>query len=196
VIGLDGSWIWLVGGAALVVAIYLWYATIVARSNKVKEAFASIDVHLRQRHDLVPNLVGLAQRFMDHERTLLERVTELRARVERAGTQPSAERFAAEAALAAGMGRILAVAEGYPDLRSEATLREAQRVWADTEAQIAAARRFYNAAVGALRNAVGIFPGRLLGLLAGVTGLPPFFEAPPEAREAPSVEAMMGPRRG
>lgn len=193
---MHGSWIWFAGATALSAALYLWYATIVARSNKVKEAFASVDVHLRQRHDLIPNVVGLAQRFMDHEGALLERVTELRARIRRAGSEPTAERFSAEAALAADMGRLLAVAEAYPELRSEATLREAQRVWADAEAQIAAARRFYNAAVGSLRNAVGVFPGRLLGLLAGVTELPPFFEAPPEAREAPSLEAIMGPRGG
>ena len=122
---MHGSWIWFAGATALSAALYLWYATIVARSNKVKEAFASVDVHLRQRHDLIPNVVGLAQRFMDHEGALLERVTELRARIRRAGSEPTAERFSAEAALAADMGRLLAVAEAYPELRSEAKIGRA-----------------------------------------------------------------------
>ena len=76
--------IWGVVGAVLLVALYLWYGSIVRRANKVREALGSIDAHLRQRHDLIPNLVKLAGRFMEHERGLIEEVTRLRARAETA----------------------------------------------------------------------------------------------------------------
>ena len=75
---------WILGAVAVAVlaGLYLWYATLIRRANKAKEALASVDVHLRQRHDLIPNLVKLAGRFMEHERGLIEEVTRLRARAE------------------------------------------------------------------------------------------------------------------
>jgi LemA protein len=186
------SWIWIAAVAALA-ALYLWYAIIVARANKVQEALASIDAHLRQRHDLIPNVVKLAGRFMEHERGLLEEVTRLRARADKAlaaGPKALGELFAAENELARQMGRLFATAESYPTLKSDTAIVEAQRTWTEAEAQITAARRFYNAAVTALRNAVQIFPGWILAALAGVN-VAPYFETPPETREAPSVDSLL-----
>jgi LemA protein len=188
-------WIW-IAAAATLAALYLWYATIVARANKVQEALASIDAHLRQRHDLVPNVVKLAGRFMEHERSLLEEVTRLRARADialAAGPKALGELFAAENELARQMGRLFATAESYPTLKSDTAIVEAQRTWTEAEAQITAARRFYNAAVTALRNAVQIFPGRVLAMAAGVS-VAPYFETPPETREAPSVDRLLPER--
>ncbi len=188
--------LWGAAGVVLLVVLYLWYATIVRRANKVREALASIDAHLRQRHDLIPNLVKLAGRFMEHERGLIEEVTRLRARADTAsagGLAAAGERFAAENALAQATGRLLVTAENYPTLKADTTIIEAQRGWAETEAQITAARRFYNAAVGDLNNVVQLFPGSLLAGLAGVQAMP-FFETPPETRVAPDVDALLPSR--
>ena len=183
------NWVWMaIAGGGLVV-LYLWYATIVRRANKVREALASIDVHLRQRHDLIPNLVKLAGRYMEHERGLIEEVTRLRSRAETvSGAGP--ERFAVENQLAQATGRLLVSAEAYPALKADATVVEAQRGWEDTEAQITAARRFYNAAVTDLNNAIQVFPGGLLAVLAGARGMA-YFETPPETRTAPSVDDLL-----
>lgn len=167
---------------ALLGALYLWYATIVTRRNRVGEALAGVDVQLNQRHDLIPNLLTVARRFMEHERGLLDEITALRARATTA-TAPAAK-FAAEAQLDAGLGRLFAVAEAYPDLKSDGPMIEAQRGLTEVETNIAAARRFYNTAVGDLRNSTQIFPGSLLAGLAGASVTPPFFEAP-EATRAP-----------
>ena len=188
--------LWGAAGVVLLVVLYLWYATIVRRANKVREALASIDAHLRQRHDLIPNLVKLAGRFMEHERGLIEEVTRLRARADTAsagGLAAAGERFAAGNALAQATGRLLVTAENYPTLKADTTIIEAQRGWAETEAQITAARRFYNAAVGDLNNVVQLFPGSLLAGLAGVQAMP-FFETPPETRVAPDVDALLPSR--
>ena len=79
---MTSSWIWLLVIGGLVVGVYVWYAVIVARPNKVREALSSVDVHLNQRHDLAPNIVKLAARFMEHERGLIEEVTRLRRLVD------------------------------------------------------------------------------------------------------------------
>ena len=181
---------------AVLAALYLWYATLIRRANKAKEALASIEVHLRQRHDLIPNLVKLAGRFMEHERGLIEEVTRLRARavtVQARGA--TGERFAAETARAQAAGRLLVSVEAYPALKSDATVIEAQRGWVETEAQITAARRFYNSAVGDLNNAMQVFPGGIIAGLAGVQSLP-FFETPAETRAAPSVDDLLPGRAG
>ncbi|MGD9507441.1 MAG: LemA family protein [Geminicoccaceae bacterium] len=183
------GWVWAAALAVLLVVLYLWYASIVRRANRVREALGSVEAHLRQRHDLIPNLVKLAGRFMAHERGLIEEVTRLRARAQESGTTP-ADRFAAENQLAQAAGRLLATAESYPTLKSDATIIEAQRGWAETEAQITAARRFYNAAVTDLNNAVQVFPGSLLAAAAGIKAMP-YFETPPETRQAPDVDALL-----
>lgn len=186
---MTSSWVWVGAAATAVVALYLWYASIVRRANRVREALGSIDAHLRQRHDLIPNLVKLAGRFMEHERGLIEEVTRLRSQTLAAGTDTAA-RFAAENQLAQATSRLLVTAEAYPELKADATIIEAQRGWAETEAQITAARRFYNSAVTDLNNAVQVFPGSLLGALAGIKAMP-YFETPPEMRIAPDVDALL-----
>ncbi|MEK0084213.1 LemA family protein [Benzoatithermus flavus] len=182
---------------AVLAALYLWYAAIVARRNKVREALSSIDVHLTQRHDLIPNIVQLAARYMAHERGLIEEVTRLRSRLERPLEDSAAamgERFRAEGELARKTARLLVAMEAYPELKADATVIEAQRTWTEVEAQITAARRFYNAAVNRLNSLIQIFPGSLLAALAGVEAMP-FFEADTAARKAPSVEEILGAAR-
>jgi LemA protein len=194
---MDASWIWLIVLVTALAALYFWYATIIARRNKVREALSSVDVHLTQRHDLVPNIVKLAQRFMDHERGLIEEVTRLRRQVEqpigRASAGEVGQRFALEAELARKTGQLLVTMEAYPELKSDRAVMEAQRTWTEVEAQITAARRFYNAAVNRLNTTIQVFPGNVLAGMVGVTPMP-LFEAAAEARVAPSVDSILGPR--
>ena len=168
--------------------LYCWYAAIVKRRNRVAEALAGIDVQLTQRHDLIPNLLVIARKFMEHERSLLEEIAALRSKAASFGNTTDAAatagKFAAEEQLTAGLGRLFAVAENYPSLKSDGPMIEAQRGYQEVETNIAAARRFYNAAVAALNTAVQIFPGPLLAGLAGVAKPPPYFEASAAAREA------------
>lgn len=170
----------------LAVVLYGWYATIVRRRNRVGEALGGIDAQLAQRHDLIPNLLTVAKRFMGHEQGLLEEITRLRAQgaqaIGVAGSDAIAAKFATEQRLGADLQKLFAVAESYPDLKSQAPMMEAQRAMSEVETNIAAARRFYNSAVAELRNAVQIFPGPLLAGVAGVGTLPPFFEATTESR--------------
>jgi LemA protein len=182
------NWIAWVIFSVVVVGLYGWYATIVTRRNRVSEALSGVDVQLQQRHDLIPNLLTIARRFMEHERDLLQSITDLRNQASaKSGTRDFStlpEKFAAEAALDRRMSQFFAVAENYPQLRSDGPMMEAQRSYHEVETNIAAARRFYNATVAELQNAVQVFPGSLLRGLAGVTTLPPFFQKT-EAAVAP-----------
>jgi LemA protein len=186
--------VWLVIAGAVLAALYLWYATIIARRNKVREALSSVDVHLNQRHDLIPNIVSLAGRFMEHERALLTEVTRLREEAHKPTPATPAEvskRFALEGELGQRVGQLLVSMEAYPQLKSDRPVIEAQQTWTEIEAQITASRRFYNAAANQLNNAVQIFPGPIIAGIAGVTAMP-FFEAPVAARTAPSVDGILG----
>lgn len=180
------SWVLLILALAVLVGLYGWYASIVTRRNRVGEALAGIDVQLTQRHDLIPNLLAVAKRFMAHEHDLLEKIATLRTRAAGAvgASDPAAigAKFATEQKLGADLSRLFAVAENYPQLKSDEPMIEAQHGLSEVETNIAAARRFYNSAVGDLRNATQIFPGTLLAALAGVGAPPPFFEAPAESR--------------
>ena len=179
---------------AAVVGLYIWYASIVTRRNRVAEALSGVDVQLTQRHDLIPNLLAIAKRFMEHERRLLEEIAALRAKAAQipasGDLSKAGEKFAAESQLDVGMGRLFAVAENYPQLKADGPMIQAQRSYQEVETNIAAARRFYNTAVSDLRNSTQIFPGTLLAGMAGVTTPPPFYEAP-EASRAPVDAASM-----
>jgi LemA protein len=182
--------------AALLGGGYVWYATLIARRNKVKEAMSSVDVHPNQRHDLIPNIVKLAGRFMEHERELLTEVTRLREEARRPiGSTPGevGKRFEVEGRLGQRMGQLLVSMEAYPELKSDRPLVEAQQTWTEIEAQITAARRFYNAAVNQLNNSIQIFPGQIIAAIAGVQAMP-FFEAAEGARVAPNVDDILSRR--
>jgi LemA protein len=168
--------------AVLAVVLFGWYATIVQRKNRVDEALSDIDVQLAQRHELVPNVLEIAKRYLSHEKELMDNIARLRsaAQGKLSGTDPQAiaGKFSAENQLSAGLGRLFAVAENYPELKSDALMVRAQATYQEVETNVAAARRFYNASVTDLRNACRIFPGMLIAPLAGVVHMPPFFAAP------------------
>jgi len=178
---------WIIAGV-VAVALYVWYVTIVKRKNRVAEALSGIDVQLSQRHELIPNVLAIAKRYLAHEQDLLADIARLRTTgQERIGsTDPKAvaEKFAAENQLSAGLGRLFAVAEGYPELKSDDLMVRAQSTYQEVETNVAAARRFYNSSVTDLRNACQIFPGQVVAALAGAGQMPPFFEAPAAHRGA------------
>lgn len=176
---------WLLIPLLVLAAGYIWYATIISRRNQVLESLGGIDVQLNKRHDLIPNILTIARRFMEHERELLQSITELRGKAQAGiGSKDSAaveEHLKMETELQARMERFFALAEGYPQLKSDSTMLQAQRTYNEVEEHIAAARRFYNAAVASLNNAIQIFPGGLFASFAGVSTYP-FYEAPAGAK--------------
>lgn len=178
--------------AAPVIVGYFWYAKLISRRNTAREALSSIDVQLKKRHDLLPNILKLAGRFMEHEKELLEGLTALRARVD-AGYDPNdpqavQSHLTASQELQSGMARFFAVAENYPELRSAETIAKAQDSFTEAEAHISAARRFYNAAVSDLNNAVEIFPGSMIAGWARVKAMPFWEMDDPSHRAAVNVD--------
>lgn len=175
--------LWTIILGAAFVGAYLWYIALVTRRNTVREAFSGIDVQLKKRHDLIPNILTIAQKFMEHERGLLEEVTRLRAAaVAHEGKTTDIEaRFSIESQLQGALRNLMVQVENYPQLKSDASMLQAQHTYNEVEEHIAAARRFYNSAVTALLNAKQIFPGNILARLAGI-GDYPFYEADEAAR--------------
>lgn len=174
----------LICAVAVLAILYAWYVAVVSARNSVSEALGGIDAQLQQRHDLIPNVLAIARRFMEHERGLLDEITSLRAKAQpQIGLRDLrdfvgiAEKFSTENALAADMTKLFALAENYPQLTSSGPMIEAQRSYRDVETNIAAARRFYNSAVNRLKTRVEVFPGPLVAGVAGVRDLPPFYQA-------------------
>ncbi len=185
--------IWIVGtAAALLVATYGWYAFLIVRRNRVREALGSIDVQLQKRHDLLPNVLKLAAKFMAHEKELMIKITAIRERFEAPYTmeepQQVQQHLQAGTQLRDLMNTLFVRAEQYPDLRSSDTIITAQQTYTEVEGHLAAARRFYNSSVAELNNAIQIPPGQLIAGLARVR-IMPFYEAETEGvRAAVSVD--------
>jgi LemA protein len=167
--------------------LYLLYAGLIKKRNAALEALSSVDVQLKMRHDLIPNILTIAKKYMEHERALIENVTALRARAEapydKADSAAVQEHFAASGQLASQMGKLQVTMENYPTLKADVNMGEAQRSYNEVEARIAAARRAYNASVTVLNNAVQIFPSSAIASLINIQAMP-FFETD-EASKAP-----------
>lgn len=154
-------------GVLLIVAIGLVisYNRFVTQRNLVRESWRQIDVELQRRHDLIPNLIQTVQGFAAQERTVLQQVTEARSAAENLRRSPGIHAGAqaqAENQLSGALGRLIAVAEAYPDLKSNQNFLELQRQLAETEDRIAAGRRFYNGNVRAINTRVEAFPSNVV----------------------------------
>ncbi len=136
------------------------YNRLVRNKNLVQEGWSGIDVQLKRRADLIPNLIETVKGYMGHERGVLEKLTELRAKSLQA-TQVG-EKGRVEGALGAALGNLFAVAENYPDLKASQNFIELQKSLADLEDQIQMARRYYNGAVRNLNILIGSFPSNLV----------------------------------
>jgi LemA protein len=143
---MSGTVIVLIVLGVLALILYGLYVKVVSTRNRALEALSSIDVQLRKRYDLLPNLLKLAQRYMDHERELLEEVTQLRSRfqeTERPKTSEEAsEHLGVIQALEGRLGRLMVQVEAYPDLKAEQPVQEAMTQFGEVEGHVSAARRF------------------------------------------------------
>lgn len=155
-------WLWILLGvlALLAIVVVLGYNRLVRLRNEVDTGWANIDVQLQRRGDLIPNLVEAVKGYASHERGVFEEVTRARAAVQQAGTPASAGE--ANDILSAALGRLLAVAEAYPDLKASENFLRLQEDLTDTEDKISAARRYYNATVMRFNTAVQSIPWLLL----------------------------------
>lgn len=167
--------------AVAAVGLLLAYNNLVRRRNQVDEAWSDIDVQLKRRHNLIPNLVETVKGYATHEREAFEHVTAARARA--LGAQDPKAQAGAENALSATLKSLFAVAEAYPDLKANTNFLELQRELADSENKIQAARRFYNGAVRDFNTAIQTAP---TNVIAGMFGFKTreFFEAENEAERA------------
>ena len=177
---------------AVIVVVILWVITIynglVAMRQRVNAAFADVDVQLRQRHDLVPNLVETVKGYAAHERGTLDEV--VKARNAAVAAQGPAQQAAAENMLSGALRQLFALAESYPDLKANASFQQLQAELTDIENKIAAARRFYNNAVQEYNTGIQRFPA---ALFAASLGFAPkeFFDLGDERKtvgEAPQVK--------
>ncbi len=147
----------LVGGWGI-----LTYNRLVALRQRVREGWSGIDVQLKRRADLIPNLVNTVKGYAQHERGVLEAVTEQRARVQAAAGDSPAARQAAESGLSAALTRLFAVAENYPELKADGNFVELQQTLGDLENQIQMARRYYNGTVRDMNTLIETFPSNLI----------------------------------
>ena len=152
---------------ALVVMLVGTYNRLVGLRQRANQAFADIDVQLQQRHDLIPNLVETVKGYATHEKGTLEAVTAARAAATSAGTVE--EKVQAENVLTGALRQLLAVAEAYPDLKANQNFLQLQGELGDVENKLAAARRFFNSAVGEFNAAIQQFPAVLLAGAMGFT---------------------------
>lgn len=164
--------------------LYNIYVQLIQKKNKVKEAMAGIDVQLNKRYDLIPNILIIANKFMDHERGLIEEVTKLRAQAAgiRSNADTIAQKMDLDNQIASKMGQLMVNVENYPQLKSDQTMIQAMQTYSEVEEHISAARRFYNSSVNELNNAVEIFPSSMIAGMIGIHSAP-FFEASAEAKK-------------
>lgn len=161
------------------------YNRLVSLRNRVKNSFSQIDVQLKRRNDLIPNLVETVKGYASHEKGVLEEVTKARSNVANASSVK--ETIEADNQLTGALKTLFAVAENYPDLKANSNFQQLQSELSDTENKIAYSRQFYNDTVLKYNNACEQFPS---SLLARMFGFEPseFFETDEESREVPEVE--------
>jgi LemA protein len=181
-------WVLVVIGLIVVVGLLLvaLYNRLVQQRNRVDNAWAQVEVQLKRRWDLIPNLVESVKGYAAHERGTFEAVTQARANAQKAGNP--AEAAQAEGILGAALGRLFAVAEAYPELQADENFRQLQTELAETENRVAVSRQVYNDTVLTFNNTVQTFPGLVLAGPFGFT-IREFFEVEDEAqRDAPVVD--------
>jgi len=174
----------------LVIFLISLYNGLVQRRLRIDEAFAQIEVQLKRRHDLIPNLVNAVKGYMGFEQKVLTDVTNARAAAVAAGAQGPAQQAQAENALTGTLRSLFAVVENYPELKANQNVLELQEQLTTTENQISFARQHYNASVLDYNTAIQVFPAVLIAGILGFTKRE-FFDAEPEAAEVPAVDLTL-----
>lgn len=176
-------------GITLFFAIWWYsvYAGLINKKNSVREALASIDVQLKKRYDLIPNVLFMANKFMEHERGLIEDITKLRTEAVkmRADLDTISDKIKLDAEIQQKMGQLMVSVENYPQLKSDNTMVQAMQTYNEVEEHIAAARRFYNTAVKELNNAVETWPSSQMAHSMGIKSELPYFDITNNAEREP-----------
>ncbi|OGV53013.1 MAG: hypothetical protein A2X49_11370 [Lentisphaerae bacterium GWF2_52_8] len=167
------------------IALVLIYNSLVVKRNNVDNAFACIDAQLKKRYDLIPNLVETVKNYMKHEASTLKDIAEMRSRAI-SGNLNQSERAELDKRLGSAIGGIMVSVENYPDLKASDNFQQLQRTLNETEEQLSAARRAFNAAVTDYNNAIQIFPYSIIAGIGGFTAKT-LFEASGEERSNPNV---------
>lgn len=186
---MSGGLIALIVIVAIILIVGLWYVAtrngIIASRNRVDESWSGIDVQLKRRHDLVPNLVETVKGYATHEQQVFENVTEARANaIASSGVQDTA---AAESQLTRAMADLRAVAENYPDLRATENFQQLSRNLSELEDEIQASRRIYNSNTQAYNTKIQQFPASIVANQGGFTAREYFEITDATERETPSV---------
>jgi LemA protein len=184
-----GLVILIVVGGVLALAVLFVFNRMISRRNHVNNSWAQIEAALQRRHDLIPNLVEAVKGYAKHEQDTFEKTTKARAGAQAAKSPP--QQAAAEGVLQAALGRLLVVAEQYPELRATENFQNLQKNLEDTENQIQITRRVYNDTVQTYNTFIQIFPN---SVLAGVFNFEPreFFDAPKGDEATPEVSFAKG----
>ena len=179
---------WLIPVAIVAVAV-LWviatYNGFISLRNRANNAWADIDVQLKRRHDLVPNLVETVKGYAGHEKSVLEDVTKFRSMAMQA--QSTGDKAESENMLSQALKSLFAVAEAYPELKADQNFRELQTQLSELEDQIQMARRYYNAVVRDLNTKREMFPSNIIANMCGIQQMP-YFEIKEEERENVQVK--------
>lgn len=179
--------LWIILGAVGLFVLYIWslYNGLISLKTQIEEAWSQIDVQLKRRADLIPNLVETVKGYAKHEKTIMDSVTKARA------AMMSAKGLGAKAkasdALSGALGRLLAIAENYPQLKANENFVQLQKELSDTEDKVAYSRQFYNNSVMEFNLKIRTFPNTLFNERLGF-GEKEFFGASPKEREAVKVD--------
>ena len=182
-------WAWVIIGIVVVLLLYFVFIFngLVRLRNQVKNAWAQIDVQLKRRHDLIPNLVQTVQGYMQYERATLEAVTKARNVAQQAIGQGVGAQAKAEGELSGALTRLLAVVERYPDLKANQNFLALQEQLTSTENKISFSRQFYNDSVLNYNNKTQMFPSNLVAAMTGFKQGEFFEVEKAEEREVPKV---------
>lgn len=182
----------IITGVAVIVWTYSIYVSLIQKRNKTQEAFSSIDVQLKKRYDLIPNLLTIAQKYMDHERGLIEEVTKLRTDVMKLSSsfENIDRKIALDAQIAQKMKQFMVAVENYPQLKADQPMITAMQTYNEVEEHIAAARRFYNSAANELKNAVEIFPSSFVARLMNIKAVDFFKVAEAERKPVNAADFL------
>lgn len=174
----------------IVIIVIVWfvasYNSFVSLANRTKEAWADIEVQLKRRYDLIPNLINTVKGYAAHEQSAFEKVTEARAKA-MAGGGANSEHAEAENMLTGALKSVFAIAEAYPDLKANQNFAELQRELSDTENKIQSARRFYNGNVRDLNIKTEQFPSNIIAGIFSFKKME-FFDIPDDGEESKPVQ--------
>jgi LemA protein len=176
--------------AIVVILLFIFLGTyngLVRLRNQVKNAWAQIDVQLKRRHDLIPNLVETVKGYMTHERGTLEAVTNARNLAQKGTSQGAGERAKLEGDLSSALARLLVVVEQYPNLKANQNFLALQEELTSTENKISFSRQYYNDSVLNYNNKTQMFPSNIIAGMSGFKASEFFEVKAPEEREAPKV---------